>query len=159
MESEFKVGETVMGEVVGVKPYGAFIKLPNEDIGMVHISEVAEEYVKEIHDYLKIGQEVPVKIIGLQDEGKYNLSLKDMSKQDEETAQFSQEVREAQQLLADQHEAIIETAWKRPKIEDTQPKRDEHADFLDWVKEAKNITHSIYQRSENRQRKIDSINF
>jgi len=159
MELEFQVGETVIGEVVGVKPYGAFVKLPNEEIGMVHISEVAEEYVKEIDDYLQIGQKIPVKVIGLHDEGKYNLSLKDLSKLDEESAQFTQDVREAQQMIADRQEAIIETTWKRPKIEESETKRNEHADFLDWVKEAKQAANAIYQRSESRQRKIDSITY
>lgn len=159
MELEFDIGDTVLGEIVGLKPYGAFVKLPNEEIGMVHISEVAEEYVKEIDEYLMVGQQVAVKIIGLHEEGKYNLSLKDLSKQDEESAKFSYDVREARQVLEDRTDSIKETTWNRPKIEEQEVLVDEHQDFHDWVAEASKITQQISERSDGRQRSINSFDF
>jgi S1 RNA binding domain protein len=156
-ELEYNIGDTLFGEIVGLKPYGAFVKLPNEEIGMVHISEVAEEYVKEIDKYLELGQQVAVKVIGTHDDGKYNLSLKDLSKQDEESAQFTHEVEEARQVLEESKDSLQETTWNRPKVEPKEEPVDEHQDFHDWVEDASKIAQQITQRSDARQRTINSI--
>jgi predicted RNA-binding protein with RPS1 domain len=157
MEIKLQIGDTVIGEVVGLKPYGAFIKLPTEDIGMVHISEVAEEYVKEISEYLEIGQQVAVKIIGVHHEGKYNLSLRHLTKQDAESAQFSREVQEAREVLETRREAILESAWKRPVPEPKVDPDESHAEILEWVARARVIAKEVSRRSDSRQRSITSI--
>ena len=58
------VGSVVAGKVVKVMNYGAFVDLEGGGSGMIHISEVANTYVKDIGDYLKVGDEVTVKVIG-----------------------------------------------------------------------------------------------
>ena len=72
----FEVGQIVEGKVTGIMSYGAFIDLGDGISGMVHISEVAQTYVKEINEYLSIGQEVKVKILSIDDRGKISLSIK-----------------------------------------------------------------------------------
>lgn len=72
----FEVGQIVEGKVTGIMNYGAFVDLGNNASGMVHISEVAPVYVKEIKDYLTVGQEVKVKILGIDEKGKISLSIK-----------------------------------------------------------------------------------
>lgn len=71
------VGSIVAGKVVKVMNYGAFVDLEGGGSGMIHISEVANTYVKDIADYLKVGDEVTVKVIGVSDVGKVSLSIKE----------------------------------------------------------------------------------
>ena len=73
---EFGVGSIVEGKVTGITKFGAFVSLPDGRSGLVHISEIAYSYVKEVSDFLKEGQEVKVKIIGIDDSRRINLSIK-----------------------------------------------------------------------------------
>ena len=59
---QVEVGAIVEGKVTGLTNFGAFVSLPDGKTGMVHISEVAPTYVKEIRDYLTENQEVKVKV-------------------------------------------------------------------------------------------------
>jgi S1 RNA binding domain protein len=71
-----EVGAIVEGKVTGITKFGAFIELPGGKTGMVHISEVAATYVKEIRDFIQDNQMVRVKILAITPEGKVNLSIK-----------------------------------------------------------------------------------
>lgn len=71
-----EVGSIVEGKVTGITKFGAFIELPGGKTGMVHISEIAATYVKEIRDFLQENQVVSVKVIAITPEGKVNLSIK-----------------------------------------------------------------------------------
>lgn len=69
------VGSIVEGKVTGITNFGAFVELDNGKTGLVHISEVADAYVKDINDYLKCEDNVKVKVINVTD-GKIGLSIK-----------------------------------------------------------------------------------
>ena len=71
-----EVGSIVEGKVTGITKFGAFVELAPGKTGMVHISEVAPTYVKEIRDHLTENQQVKVKILAINDDGKINLSIK-----------------------------------------------------------------------------------
>lgn len=71
-----EVGKIVDGKVSGITNFGAFVQLSNGQTGLVHISEVAEEYVKDIKTHLKENQTVKVKIISVDNGGKISLSIK-----------------------------------------------------------------------------------
>ena len=71
-----EVGMILEGKVSGITKFGAFVDLPNSKTGMVHISEVALEFVKDIKDHLTVGQTVKVKVISIADDGKISLSIK-----------------------------------------------------------------------------------
>lgn len=73
---QLEVGNIVEGKVTGITKFGAFVELPGGKTGMVHISEVASTYVKEISDHLAQGQEVKVKILSISGDGKVSLSIK-----------------------------------------------------------------------------------
>ena len=75
----FEIGQILDGKVTGLTNFGAFVSLPENKTGMVHISEVSVSYVKDIHDFLKEGQDVKVKIIEISDAGKISLSIKQVS--------------------------------------------------------------------------------
>ena len=70
------LGTIVTGKVTTITKFGAFVTLPDNRTGLVHISEVAHTYVNDIREHLTEGQEVPVKIIGIDKEGRINLSIK-----------------------------------------------------------------------------------
>lgn len=73
---EFGVGSIVEGKVTGITKFGAFVSLPESKSGLVHISEIAYSYVNDVKDHLKEGQEVKVKVIGIDENGRINLSIK-----------------------------------------------------------------------------------
>ena len=72
---ELTVGTVLEGKVKTITNFGAFVALPENKTGMVHISEVANSYVNDIRQHLTEGQEVKVIVIGV-DGGKINLSIK-----------------------------------------------------------------------------------
>ena len=79
MSSE--VGSKLQGKVTGITHFGAFIELPGGSTGLVHISEVADSYVKDINDYLTVGDEVTVKVLNVESDGKIGLSIRKAKEQ------------------------------------------------------------------------------
>ena len=73
---EFGVGSILEGKVTGITKFGAFVSLPEGKSGLVHISEIAYTYVNDVKDHLQEGQEVKVKVIGIDDSGRINLPIK-----------------------------------------------------------------------------------
>ena len=71
-----EVGSKLRGKVTGITKFGAFVELPEGVTGVVHISEVADNYVKDINDHLKVGDIVNVKVINVEKDGKIGLSIK-----------------------------------------------------------------------------------
>ena len=71
-----EVGNIFEGRVTGVKPFGAFVALPEGRVGMVHISEVSNEFVQDIAAVLHDGDTVKVQVINVAPDGKIALSIK-----------------------------------------------------------------------------------
>ena len=71
-----EVGSVLDGKVTGITGFGAFVALPGNRSGLVHISEIAYSYVNDVHDHLTEGQEVKVKVIGVDANNRINLSIK-----------------------------------------------------------------------------------
>ena len=71
-----EVGSVLDGKVTGITNFGAFVALPGNRSGLVHISEIAYSYVSDVHDHLAEGQEVKVKVIGVDANNRINLSIK-----------------------------------------------------------------------------------
>ncbi len=71
-----EVGSKLQGKVTGITNFGAFVELPEGSTGLVHISEVADTYVKDINDHLKVGDQVEVKVMNVEKDGKIGLSIK-----------------------------------------------------------------------------------
>lgn len=76
-----EVGSKVKGKVSGIKNFGAFVELPENKTGLVHISEVADQYVDDINEHLTVGDEVDVKVLTIGDDGKISLSIKKAKEQ------------------------------------------------------------------------------
>ena len=76
ISEEVVIGNIVEGKVTGITNFGAFVKLPQNKEGLVHISEIAHEFVSNINNFLKIGETIKVKILSESKPGKYDLSIK-----------------------------------------------------------------------------------
>lgn len=75
--ANYQTGDVVTGKVAGIQPYGAFIALDKDTQGLVHISEITYGFVKDVNDYLTVGEEVKVKVLDVDEEaGKISLSLR-----------------------------------------------------------------------------------
>lgn len=70
-----EVGVKVSGKITGITNFGAFVDLGEGQTGLVHISEVSDQYVKDIHDVLSVGDVVTVKVMSIKD-GKVGLSIR-----------------------------------------------------------------------------------
>ena len=73
---EISVGSILDGNVKSITKFGAFVVLPGGRSGLVHISEIAHSYVSDVKDFLQEGQQVRVKVVGIDDAGRINLSIK-----------------------------------------------------------------------------------
>jgi S1 RNA binding domain protein len=73
---QLEVGTVLEGKVTGITKFGAFVELPGGKTGMVHISEVAPTFVKEIRDFVTENQMVKVKVMSISEDGKVSLSMK-----------------------------------------------------------------------------------
>lgn len=71
-----EIGKVYEGKVSGITKFGAFVELEDGTSGLVHISEVSNSFVNDINDILKVGDEVKVKIIKKNDDGKISMSIK-----------------------------------------------------------------------------------
>jgi predicted RNA-binding protein with RPS1 domain len=83
---EVQVGEVYTGKVVRLHDYGAFVEIGPDVTGLVHISEVHRDFVENIHAYLAEGQDVQVRVIGIKDDGRIDLSIKRAEADWEESA-------------------------------------------------------------------------
>ncbi|MDD4766793.1 MAG: S1 RNA-binding domain-containing protein [Desulfotomaculaceae bacterium] len=106
-----EVGSVLNGVVAGITNFGAFIELPGGVTGLVHISEIASVYVKDVNDFLKANDKVKVKVISIDPKGKIGLSMKQANPPahasrkrfqpsfEERLAKFMKESDERQQVL------------------------------------------------------------
>lgn len=88
-----EVGSKLQGKVTGITNFGAFVKLPNGSTGLVHISEIADTFVKDINEFLEMDQEVEVKVLNVEDDGKIGLSIRQAKPEEERQKEREQQRR------------------------------------------------------------------
>ncbi|MEY9975532.1 S1 domain-containing post-transcriptional regulator GSP13 [Lysinibacillus sp. RC79] len=77
MGQKYELGDVLSGKVTGIQPYGAFVALDEDTQGLVHISEITYGFVKDVSEFLSVGQEVEVKILEIdEDAEKISLSIR-----------------------------------------------------------------------------------
>lgn len=79
-----EIGSILDGRVTSITKFGAFVALPDSKSGMIHISEISNSYVKDINEFIKVGQEVRVKVCSVDEKGRIALSLKQVEDKKEE---------------------------------------------------------------------------
>jgi general stress protein 13 len=70
----YKIGQVIEGTITGIQPYGAFVSLDGSTQGLIHVSEIQSGYTKNIHELLKVGQQVAVQVIDI-DAYSHKISL------------------------------------------------------------------------------------
>ncbi len=73
-----KEGSIVKGRITAIKPYGAFVKIDEQYTGLIHISEFSDRYVRDINDYVDVGDLVDLKVLTIVDDNKVSLSYKSL---------------------------------------------------------------------------------
>lgn len=100
-----EVGSILEGTVSGITNFGAFVELPEGKVGLVHISEVADEYVSDVKDFLKEKDKVKVKVLAIDEKGKIGLSIKRLqpkkAPENNNTRSFTPRPQQAQQTNKD----------------------------------------------------------
>jgi len=80
MSEKFQVGQIVEGTINSIKPFGAFVTLDESTQGLVHISQISQGYLKDIHEVVSVGDKVKVKILSIDEKNnKISLSMKEAS--------------------------------------------------------------------------------
>ncbi len=74
----YKIGMVVTGYVTGIKEYGVFVHLDDQVSGLIHISEISDKFVRDIHHFVTIGETIRVKVLGKDAQNHYQLSIKDI---------------------------------------------------------------------------------
>jgi S1 RNA binding domain protein len=82
-QTNIEPGQILEGRVQGITTFGAFIELPGGEVGLVHISEIADTYVKDIKDFIREGDTVGVKVLSVAGK-KIGLSIKQAAPPKEE---------------------------------------------------------------------------
>jgi S1 RNA binding domain protein len=76
--TEIDIGNIVEGTVQRITPYGAFVQLAGGKVGLIHISEIDRNYVKDVHEFLRESDVVKAKVLTIKEDGKIDLSIKAM---------------------------------------------------------------------------------
>ena len=82
--SEIKVGDIIEGTVIDIRQFGAIMIFDNDVKGLLHISEIADAFIRNIRRYLKIGKTYQVKVLSIEDDGFLKVSMSKISDEDKE---------------------------------------------------------------------------
>ena len=91
---EFEVGQIYYGTVTRTTNYGAFVDIGGGKEGLVHVSKISKERVKNVEDFVKAGDKVPVKVIDIDEQGRINLTMKDLVENVEEPTENEEDNKE-----------------------------------------------------------------
>jgi 4-hydroxy-3-methylbut-2-enyl diphosphate reductase len=163
IDDKYQVGQLLVGKVVQIKEYGAFVELEPGLDGLVHISEVAHKRVTDLNDELKVGQEVNTKILEIDKEKKrISLSIKEtleppiFEEQNEELEEGVEDMEEKKSFLdqvKDKAEDLMEDA--KEKIEEL---KDEAEDFMEDAKvKADELTDDAKEKAEVFKDKAEDV--
>ena len=86
---QIKIGQIIEGQITGIKKYGIFFKLTNNEIGFCHISKISGQFIDDISKLYNIGDSVKVKVINIKDNGQIELSIKDVVNNIPQKPQFN----------------------------------------------------------------------
>ena len=163
IDDKYQVGQLLVGKVVQIKEYGAFVELEPGLDGLVHISEVAHKRVTDLNDELKVGQEVNTKILEIDKEKKrISLSIKEtleppiFEEQNEELEEGVEDMEEKKSFMdqvKDKAEDLMEDA--KEKIEEL---KDEAEDFMEDAKvKADELTDDAKEKAEVFKDKAEDV--
>lgn len=92
-----ETGSIVECRVVDIVNFGAFVKIKGGGSGLIHISQISEKFVRDIKDFLSVGDEIVAKVVSIDARGRIQLSIKDMKEEDRESAPVEKDVPEEEE--------------------------------------------------------------
>lgn len=128
---QLEVGTVLEGKVTGITKFGAFVELPTGQTGMVHISEIAPTFVKEIRDFVTEGQTVKVKVLNIGENNKISLSMKQVEGQQGGAPRMRQ--GGGRPPRAPRRRSEPQPQQHRPGNYEWQPRRNDSTDFEDMM--------------------------
>jgi len=144
-----EVGSKLQGKVTGITNFGAFVELPEGSTGLVHISEVADNYVKDINEHLKVGDQVEVKVINVEKDGKIGLSIKKAKDRPERTERPERPERN------DRRESRGHSQSQRPRQGRTNDNRSTRENFESkmarFLKDSEDRLSSLKRNTESKR--------
>ena len=148
-----EVGSKLQGKVTGITHFGAFVELPEGSTGLVHISEVADNYVKDINDHLKVGDQVEVKVINVEKDGKIGLSIKKAveKKESEQPAQSSYQQRPRYNRGNDSRGGRNDSRGGRGGHDSRQPRESFEQKMARFLKDSEERMSSLKRNTESKR--------
>lgn len=131
MSEKFEIGSIVEGKITEIKPFGAFVALDDQTQGLVHISQISHEFVKNIHDIVSIGDAVKVKVLSI----------------DPNSKKISLSMREAQPAPPPRQYNNTKPASKNQEQLKPQPPATLEDKLKDWLKQSNERQAALNKRS------------
>lgn len=146
-----EVGAKLPGKVSGITNFGAFIDLGEGKTGLVHISEVSNGFIKDIHDVLTVGDEVTVKVTSVGDDGKIGLSIRKAQEQPAEPKREFQ--RRDNHERRDNHDRGQRPAPKKQftRAQPTNSKQDFDTLMSSFLKDSDDRLSSLKRNTEGKR--------
>lgn len=146
-----EVGQVLEGKVVKIAAFGAFVQLESGETGLVHISEVANTYVSDINEHLKVGDAAKVKVVSLGEGGRISLSIKKALPPPERSARPQGGDRRPQQHAQPHREASAPPPPPQEPLTGQEAFEERLSHFMQESK--KNLAGSgLYAAKKNRRR-------
>ena len=115
----YKIGDIIEVEVSGIENYGIFVKAEDDYTGLIHISEIDNNYIKDINKYVKVGDDIYANVIGVDDATKHlKLSIKNMNYNDNENG--TRNIKESISGFLPLHNKLDE--WIKDTLKDMNEK-------------------------------------
>jgi len=148
MSEKFEVGNIIEGKIVRIKPFGAIVSIGSAQ-GLVHISQVANSFVQDINDHVKIGDMVKVKVMSIDEETKkIALSIREALPKEERPQRpertFKPRNHQTEQPSHSQAENLMRSSSASPSSMDFEDK------MKDWLKQATEHQTSLNKRANKR---------
>ena len=111
--TKYKIGDVVKCKVTGIEKYGIFVSLPKQYSGLIHISEISDGFVREVGDFVQVGEEIDGKIIDvLEDEKQLKLSIKNVKYRADKMKGYIEEGAQGFEPLREQLPTWVESKIK-----------------------------------------------
>ena len=144
MSEKLEVGSIVEGKVVRVNPFGAIVSLGNTQ-GLVHISQVANSFVQDINDHVKVGDMVKVKVLSIDEEShKIALSIREALPKEERRPKSNKQPRRQSEASANPAQEYFRPQSSVNASSDFEDKMKE------WMKQANDRQTSLNKRANKR---------
>ena len=147
MSEKIVAGSIVEGKIVRVKPFGAIVALGENVSGLVHISQVANTFVQDINDHVKVGDTVKVKVVSIDEETKrISLSIKEALPKEEKPERKQQNFKRRENRNSDNDRSFSDTSKAQPStpVDDFEEKRKA------WLKQANDTQAGLNKRLNRR---------